>query len=85
VIRRRDRAFAWENELELAALWMRHLGSRGGSDVRRTGRRFGAGYPRRPDPDRPSAQAIAKAPPDGYTIGLIQLGNSQSIRTYTRR
>ena len=31
------------------------------------------------------AEAIAKAPPDGYTIGLIQLGNSQSIRTYTRR
>ncbi len=30
------------------------------------------------------AEAIAKAPPDGYTIGLIQLGNVASIRTYTR-
>ena len=29
------------------------------------------------------AEAIAKAPPDGYTIGLIQ-ATSRSIRTYTR-
>jgi hypothetical protein len=36
-------AFARESERELAALWMRHRGSRSGGDVRRTGRRLGAG------------------------------------------
>jgi tripartite-type tricarboxylate transporter receptor subunit TctC len=38
----------------------------------------------RPGGGNLGAEAVAKAPPDGYTIGLIQPATSRSIRTYTR-